>query len=874
MNAPSRFLTAAALVTFVPVIFVPAASRADVHPAALFGDNMVLQRDMTIPVWGMADPSEKVTVTLANKSASTAAGADGRWRVNLGAIPAGGPYTLTIAGKNTVTAANVLMGDVWLCSGQSNMQFSVGWHKEYFTADIAASDDPSLRSFTVANVTSPQPVGDLIPNRQQTWVAASPQTVGGFTAVGYFFARELRRQLHVPIGIIHSSWGGTNGESWVSRQALSAEPELKTLADTQIQTMESLPSDEQQFPSRIAAWENQYGAKDAGNTGEALGWAKPDFNDADWKTAKAPLNLSQIGMPSGGSAWFRKTVDLPADAAGKAFTWNLNWIADDDTAYFNGVPLSPVGQPQPQFYTAPRAFVVPGDLVHAGQNTLALRVFSHGGGGTTLIPLQSMGIPLAAFGPDADEWRYQAEHENPPLSADAVSSLPKSPAAQLQNTATYIYNAQIAPLIPFAIKGVVWYQGENNAQRAMQYRKILPALIADWRSRWGEGNFPFYIVQLANYGGNPPQPGRSGWAELREAQLLTAEKVPNTGLAVTIDVGEGDNIHPKDKQDVGKRLALNALAKTYGRPVEYSGPIYSSLAVMGGKIKLSFTHAGGGLVAKGGPLKYFAIAGPDHQYVWGDAVISGNSVLVSSPQVPNPVSVRYAWADDPEGCNLYNAAGLPASPFRTDLADDAPALASASQAAASQAAASQTAASPVPASALKKSGLLLNGDFSSPAVPADKTYLVAHADGWTYDAKNSGPAIGVQSWKPTRPPYLLWNDPDGTVSQTADVKTHPIRAGKTYTLAYTYGGQGKGSYTLVTSILAGGKVAATDTKVVDVTKPGIDKTGTLSYTAPAADAGKSLGVSFTMTEPSGEHVQSALVDVSLSADAPTGAAHG
>ena len=464
-----------------------------------------------------------------------------------------------------------------------------------------------------------------------------------------------------------------------------------------------------------------------------------------------------------------------------------------------------------------------------------------------------MSFPLTTYAPDADQWRTQVEHENAPLSADALNSLPTSPNASPQNTATYIYNAQIAPLMPFAIKGVIWYQGENNSQRAMQYRKILPTLISDWRSRWGEGPFPFYIVQLANFGGNPPQPGRSGWAELREAQLLTSETVPNTGLAVAVDVGEGDNIHPLDKQDVGKRLALNALAKTYGKPIEYSGPLFQSMTVTGDTIRLTFTHVGGGLVAKGGPLKYFAVAGADHNYVWADAKIVGDAVLVSSPQVPHPASVRYAWADDPEGANLYNAAGLPASPFRTDLNDGSP-----------------VAAPPTPASALKKSGLLLNGDFSSPPVPAGKDYVVAQADAWTYDVKGrGGPVLSVESWLKERPPYLLWNDPDGTISQTVDIKTAPVaKTGRVYTLSYGYGGQGKGSYTLVTSILVDGKVAATDTKNVDVTKPGIDKVGALTYTVKAADVGKSIGVSFTMTEPDGEHVQSALKGVMLTVAPP------
>ncbi len=836
--------------------FLPVAARADVHPAALFGDNMVLQRDMKIPVWGTADPSEKVTVTLGTETASAVAGADGRWRVNLPALPAGGPYTLTMTGKNTVTAQNALLGDVWLCSGQSNMQYAMQWNKAYYAADIAASADPKLRSFTVANKTSPQPIGDLIPSNptQQIWQAATPDTVPGFTAVGYFFARELRKELGVPIGIIHSSWGGTNGESWVSREALSANPELKTLADTQIGAMESYDADKKQFPTLLAAWEDKYGAKDSGNAGEAQGWAKPDFSDADWKTAKVPLNFGQLGMKSGGSAWFRKTLDVPADAAGKAFTWNLGWSADDVTGYCNGVklPVSP-STPTPQFVNGPHSFTVPADLVHAGLNTFALRVFSHSANGTVTPGTAKMNFPATTYGPDADEWRYNVEHENPPLSSDAVSSLPKSPSAQLQNTATYIYNAQIAPLMPFAIKGVIWYQGENNSQRAAQYRKILPALIGDWRARWGEGRFPFYIVQLANYGGNPPQPSRSAWAELREAQLLTAQNVPGTGIAVTMDVGEGDNIHPKDKQDVGKRLALVALAKTYGQSVPYSGPLFSSMTVTGNTAKLLFTHADGGLVAKGGPLKYFAVAGDDRKFVWADAQISGDSVLVSSPQVAHPVAVRYAWADNPAGANLYNGAGLPASPFRTDAdADDTKPTPPAAS------------APPAPAGPLHKSGLLLNGDFSSPSVPAGKDGMAAKADGWTFDVQGGTPSIGIQSWKKERPPFLFWSDPNGTLSQTVDAKTAALTAGKVYTLSYFYGGQGAGgSYTLAVSLLVDGKPVATDTKTVDLAKSGIDRSGELTYTAKAADAGKSLGVSFTLTKIGTVAIQGALRDVTL-----------
>ncbi|MBC8102556.1 MAG: 9-O-acetylesterase [Cytophagales bacterium] len=845
MSAFSRFLAPSAILMLGATV-----AHAEVHPSALFSDNVVLQRGAKIPVFGTADSSEKVTVTLAGKSVSAVADAAGRWRVDLPPLPAGGPYTLEITGKNVVTAKEVLIGDVWICSGQSNMQYAMSWNKDYDAANIAASEDPQLRCFTVANKTSPQPLTELLPanKTQQIWQTASPQTLPGFTAVGYYFARELRKKLGVPIGIIHTAWGGTIGEAWVSREGLSVDPEIKTVADTQIRAWEAYPGDRAKFPPRITAWAEKYGATDTGDRGEALGWAKPEFDDSGWKTTAVPVNFSRLGMKSGGSVWFRKTLDFPAEAAGRAFVWNLNWSSDDQTAYLNGVKLStPKEYPQEKFFTGPRSFMVPAGLVRAGKNTLVLRVFSHTVGGSVAPTTAKMNLPTTTFGTDADQWHYQVERENVPLSGEALNSMPKMANIQPQNTATYIHNAQIAPLMPFAIRGAIWYQGESNSQRALQYRKILPALIADWRSKWGVGDFPFYIVQLANYGRIASQPGRSGWAELREAQLLTAKKVPNTGLAVTIDIGEGDNIHPRNKQDVGKRLALAALAKTYGKKIPYSGPVYKSMTVTGGKASLTFDHLGGGLVARGGALKQFAIAGADNQFVWADARISGDTVTVSSPQVPNPVSVRYAWADNPEGANLYNAAGLPATPFRTNGSDEVVA--------------------PVPTASLSelpKSGILRNGSFTTPPVPADKTYLAAKADGWTYEVRGGGPAIGVETWKANRPPYLFWNGPDGTISQTADVKTAPVaRIGDVYTLSYFYGGQGKGTYTLVASVLVDGRVVATDIKEVDVTKPGIDRTANLTYTTRSGDLGKSVGVSFSMTKKGDVNIQSALKGVSL-----------
>ncbi len=431
------------------------------------------------------------------------------------------------------------------------------------------------------------------------------------------------------------------------------------MADKQIANMVAYPGNVKAFDAAVAAWEDKYSAKDAGNTGEAQGWAKPDFDDAGWKTVPVPMNFSQIGLKAGGAVWLRQTINVPASAAGKWLYFKINYSSDDDSVYFNGTPLK-ADVVTPRFFNEARGFWIAGNLVKEGKNTLAVRVFSHTKDGGLTVRTQDFGVPME------NNWKYAVEFANPELPAGAADAFPHAPYAVPQYTATYLFNAMIHPLLPTAIKGAIWYQGESNASRAFQYRKLLPALMADWRAQWGEGVFPFYIVQLANFMAPAAQPTDTQWADLREAQLLTAAHDPNSGLAVTIDIGDKDNIHPKDKRDVGKRLALIALAKTYGRNLEYSGPLYSSSQVEGGAIRLHFQHLGGGLVAKGGLLQQFAIAGADQKFVWADAKIDGDTVVVSSPQVPHPVAVRYAWGDNPEGCNLYNGAGLPASPFRTD----------------------------------------------------------------------------------------------------------------------------------------------------------------------------------------------------------------
>ncbi|MGA2500681.1 MAG: sialate O-acetylesterase [Tepidisphaeraceae bacterium] len=480
-----------------------ASALADVKMPAIFGDNMVLQvMEARTPVFGKADAGEKVTVKFKGQEAAATADDKGQWKVALDARNAGlEPGELSIAGKNTITFKNVVAGEVWVASGQSNMEMTVQSSKE-FDKEKAAADFPQVRMFTVRKAVSLTPVADV----QGQWEVCTPQVVGHFSAVGYFFARELNQQLKVPVGVIHTSWGGTPAEAWTSQEALLADETVKSIWTDYEKYQANYPAMEARFKEAVEAWKAAGSARD-----------------------KQPRGPSPV-----------------------------------------------VG--------------------------------------------------------------------------------PNSPAN--------LYNAMIAPIVGYGIRGSIWYQGESNAGKAYQYRTLFPTMIKDWRTRWGQGDFPFYFVQLANFMGKDAEPNNSAWAELREAQTMTL-KYPNTGMAVIIDIGDEKDIHPKNKQDVGKRLAQWALKKDYGKNVVESGPLYDTMAVEGNSIRLKFKYPGGGLVAKGDRLTGFAIAGEDKKFVWADAKIDGDSIVVSSPKVEKPVAVRYGWGNNPD-CNVYNKADLPMSPFRTD----------------------------------------------------------------------------------------------------------------------------------------------------------------------------------------------------------------
>lgn len=627
--------------------------RPFLHP--LFCDHMVLQRGVKAPVWGWADPGTRVTVAFAGQTRSAVAQADGKWMVYLRAMPASSESgSLTVSrstGGASVTIQDVLVGDVWLCSGQSNMEMGIGACN--VPDEIAVANFPMIRLLTVPKLIATEPKQTL----QCTWVPCSPGTVatggwGGFSAAAYFFGRDLYRELKIPIGLIHSSWGGTIAEAWTSPEGLKPLGDFNDRLETVARSKGTAPTD---FAAEYDRWCQRV------DPGTKAGWAARELDTTSWKTVSMPQPFEQAGLPDfDGMVWFRHSFEVPPEWAGQKLTLALGPIDDMDTTWINGVKVGQMNR-----YDQNRVYTISAEQVKPGRNVIAIRVLDTGGtGGLTgraeQLYVKPAGLPEAKPISLAGEWQMR---DSAPLSK--LSGLPAVPDANNPNVVTVLYNGMIAPLLPFAIKGAIWYQGESNADRAYQYRALLPAMIKDWRKRFGVGDFPFYIVQLAAFLPTHPEPRENNWAELREAQALTAKHLKHCGLAVAIDIGDAQDIHPKNKAEVGRRLALCALAETYGKKIEYSGPRYQSMKVCGSEVRLRFDHAQSGLVAKGGKLAGFAIAGADHHFVWAMAEIDGDTVIVSSPDVSNPAAVRYAWDINPV-CNLYNGAGLPAVPFRTD----------------------------------------------------------------------------------------------------------------------------------------------------------------------------------------------------------------
>jgi sialate O-acetylesterase len=614
----------------------------------MFGDNMVLQRGKPIRFWGWARAGELIRVELDGRTATAVAESDGRWQTEIKPPAPGGPYEVKIIGPGqSVELHKVMVGDVWLCGGQSNMQLGLA-RVQNGADEIKSADHPEIRFFMVQSHVSYSPT--TIP--KGSWKICTPQAVaedGGFSAVAYFFGRRLQDELHVPIGLIEDCLGGTPAESWMSPESLR---KLKDF-DAPLDEMERLHAKGgAEYGSFLMHWLEEYDAGSKNNT-----WAASDLDDSAWKTVQIPGGFAELGVADGPSVcWFRKEFLLPDPLPADKAALFLGSIEKMDTAYINGHWVG-----ASSWVENPRVYGIGDGVLKPGRNILAVRVFKMKPQGGFLAKPEGLRLVLGnkTVIPLAGEWKgalsFDARPPHPlPLTFENYPTMP-----------AVLYEGMIEPVAPFSIRGVIWYQGEANFERARQYQTLLPLLIGDWRKLFQQGDFPFYIVSLPAFMHHRNEPGDDAWAELREAQALTARKVKNTGLAITVDTGDANNIHPKDKKIVGERLASCALAKEYGEKIPCDGPTFASMEHLAGALKLRFSHTDGGLTVKGDKLEEFSIAGEDHKWHWADARVEGNSVIVSSAIMPHPQAARYAWQANPEA-TLFNGVGLPAVPFRTD----------------------------------------------------------------------------------------------------------------------------------------------------------------------------------------------------------------
>lgn len=595
----------------------------------VFTDHAVLQHSREVPVWGWTQPGQLVTVLFRNGSASAVAGEDGRFSVQIATGTPGGPFELVIqAGEETLTVSDVLVGEVWLCSGQSNMEWRL--------RDSAGADDdiPQARHSQLRLLTIPQTAANTPQNEVAgAWSACTPEAAAAFSGVGYHFGQHLHQTLNVPVGLICSAWGGTTAEAWTSRERLEADSALAYLADV---------------PEAAGPHE------DPGIAAEAAAWAEPAFDDAAWNAMQIPQAWEATGLNIDGAVWFRKTIEIPEAWAGKPLMLSLDVVDDFDRTFFNGVQVGATGMETASWWSVQRRYIVPGELVKAGRNVIAVRVFDQWGNGGLLGKAQGMFVSLASDESRRIElpgsWRYAVELALPP----------RSPASAVKPTS--LYNGMIHPLAPFAMAGAIWYQGESNVDRAFEYRRLFPTMIQSWRSLWGD-DFWFLFVLLAGWHAHPIEPGESQIAELRDAQLATLS-LPRTAAASAIDLGDVEDIHPRNKRDVGLRLAMAALAKAYGQENAWTGPVFARLEKQGRQAVVHFEHADG-LRMYGEEVRGFAVADAQGEFHWAKARVEGSSVVLECDAVERIEQVRYNWADYPQG-NLYNAAGLPMLPFRTD----------------------------------------------------------------------------------------------------------------------------------------------------------------------------------------------------------------
>lgn len=628
------------------VLMFSFALKAEVKLPKLVSNGMVLQRNEPIRIWGWANAGEEVKATFKNKIYTAKTDIDGKWFIKLDAQEAGGPYVMNV---NNLELKNILIGDVYLCSGQSNMEVLMSRSniQANYTQEIAKSNYPMIRQFTVNRGMAFIPLADI--SSDKGWVSTNPETVLSFSAVAYFFAKDLYEKYNVPIGIINSSVGGTPVQSWVNSESLKNFPDYAQIAQ-RFQDATELERTLKAHQVKTELWNKAITENDLGVNEQWF--LESDLHEDDWETVNDINKLGEkVNFPKYGSMWFKTKIDIPANLAGNAATLSLGMMLTQDETYINGQKVGSINSS----YTD-RNYSIPLGLLKAGKNNLVIRLISP----TTGIGFNPKNSCQIKFNQDSiplnNPWKFKFGIE--------LEQLPKGNGLSLHSPTAYYY-AMIQPLANYNIKGIAWYQGESNIPKPEQYQELLTSLINVWRNDWQKPNLPFLYVQLANYSPTGIEPEISNWALLREAQMKTL-KVQNTAMVVIHDIGEKGDLHPANKQDVGKRLALAAEKVAYHENIVYSGPIYQSIKIKENKAYVSFNHIGSGLMSKGEDLKQFSISADGKNFVIAKAKIIGKQVVVWTENIIKPLAVRYAWADDPEGANLYNKEGLPASSFKSN----------------------------------------------------------------------------------------------------------------------------------------------------------------------------------------------------------------